>query len=255
MKSPWCWGVPLFAIIALAVLLILGDNVPLFYFMNRILSYASDGLWIHLSLIGEGQLVFLFILLLVGRRPDLVWQYVLATLIGGIFVHVLKQWLSVLRPPASLLADSFHLIGPALHNHAFPSGHTTTAFVVAGLFCLQRVNVWFKILALLLAIFVGFSRIASGVHWPLDILGAAAGGWMVAIAVVWLADYWRAGLNIWVQRAFALIVTPLSVWAVWPLWQQYHDVYPSTVMLIILLLVSCLGLSVPGQLRLFNLRR
>jgi len=152
MNSPWRWGLPLFAIIALAVLLISGDNVPLFYFMNRIMSYASDGLWIHLSLIGDGQLVILFVLPFLGRRPDVVWQFMLAILLAGIFVHGMKEWFSALRPPASLLAESFHLIGPALHNNAFPSGHTTAAFVLAGLVCLQRINYRYKILAILLAI-------------------------------------------------------------------------------------------------------
>ena len=253
--SAWRWGVPLFALSALAVLLALNGNVALFYVMNRIMSYASDGLWLHLSLLGDGQLVILFILPFIGRRPDLVWQYLLAFLLAGLFVHGMKELFSALRPPASLLADSFHLIGPALRNNAFPSGHTTAAFVLAGLVCLQRINIWFKFAALLLATFIGFSRIASGVHWPQDVLGAALGGWMVAIAAVWLSQYWHAGLNIRVQRVFALIVTPLSVWAVWSLWQHLDDVYPGTGLMKVLLLVTCLGLSVPGQLRLFNLRR
>jgi len=164
--SAWRWGVPLFALSALAVLLALNGNVPLFYVMNKIMSHASDGLWIHLSLLGDGQLVILFILPFIGRRPDLVWQYLLAFLLAGLFVHGMKELFSALRPPASLLADSFHLIGPALRNNAFPSGHTTAAFVLAGLVCLQRINIGFKFAALLLAIFIGFSRIARGVHWP-----------------------------------------------------------------------------------------
>lgn len=252
--SAWRWAVPLFALSGLAVLFVLNGNVPLFYVMNRIMSYASDGLWIHLSLLGDGQLAILFVLPFIGRRPDLVWQYLLAFLLAGLFVHGMKELFSALRPPASLLADSFHLIGPALRNNAFPSGHTTAAFVLAGLVCLQRINIGFKIPVLLLAILIGFSRIASGVHWPQDVLGAAFGGWMVAIAAVWLSQHWRAGLNIWVQRVFALIVTPLSVWAVWSLWRHLDDVYPGTGLLKVVLLASCLALSVPGQLRLFNLK-
>jgi len=260
-NSAWRWGVPLFAMAALALLLALGDNVPLFYFMNRIMAHASDGLWIHLSLLGDGQLVILFVLPFLGRRPDVVWQYLLATLLAGLFVYGMKELFSTLRPPAILLPGSFHLIGPDLQNNAFPSGHTTAFFVLAGLVCLQRTDelgkfgVWIKFVMLLLAIFVGFSRIANGVHWPLDVLGAALGGWIVAVVAVWLAQHWRAGLNAWAQRAFALIVTPLSVWAVWSLWQNYDDVYPGTGLMKILLLAICLALSVPGQLRLFNIRR
>jgi len=255
LNSPWRWAVPLFSALALFVLLVLGENVAVFYFLNRITSYASDGLWTHLSLLGDGQFVIIFILPFLGRRPDVVWQFMLSFLLGGIFVHVLKELFSSLRPPASLLADSFHIIGPALQNNAFPSGHTTAAFVLAGLVCLQRINIWIKLGALLLAILVGLSRIANGVHWPVDVLGAAGGGWMVAMASVWLAQYWRAGMNVWVQRAFALIATPLSVWAVWSLWRHLDDVYPGTGWMKVLLLGGCLALSIPGQLRLFNLRR
>jgi membrane-associated phospholipid phosphatase len=259
--SPWRWAVPLFSALAMAALLMSGDNVPLFYFMNRVMSYASDGLWIHLSLLGDGQMVILFVLPFFGRRPDVVWQYMLATLLAGLFVHGMKELFSALRPPASLLEGSFHLIGPALQNNAFPSGHTTAFFVLAGLVCLQRLDVWgkfgvwIKFGVLLLAIFGGFSRIASGVHWPVDVLGAALGGWIVAVAAVWLSQYWRAGLNVRVQRVFALIVTALSIWSVWTLWHHYENVYPGTGLMQVLLLATCLALSVPGQLRLFNLRR
>lgn len=252
-SSPWRWAVPLFSALALAVLLLRGDNVALFYFMNRIMSYAGDGLWTHMSLLGDGKLVILFVLPFLGRRPDVVWQFLLATLLAGLFVYGMKEMFSTLRPPAALLAGSFHLIGPDLQNNAFPSGHTTAFFVIAGLVCLQRINAWLKLLVLLLAILVGFSRIASGVHWPLDVLGAATGGWIVAILAVWLAQYIQIGLNIWVQRAFAVILPTFSVWAVWTLWQNYDNVYPGTGLMKVLLLVTCLALSVPGQMRLFNL--
>lgn len=261
LNNPWRWGVPLFATLALVLLLVLGDNVPLFIFMNRVMSHATDGLWIHLSLLADGLLVTLYVLPFLGRRPDVVWQYILATFIGGIFVQIMKESFSTLRPPAVLNLDSFHIIGPALQNNAFPSGHTTVIFVLAGLVCLQRFELWkklgvlIKFAALLLAIFVGFSRIASGVHWPLDVLGAAAGGWIIAILAVWLSQHWRAGFIIWVQRVFAAIFTPFAVWAVWSLWHNLDDVYPGTGLMKLILLVICLGLSVPGQLRLFNIRR
>lgn len=254
-NSPWRWGVPLFAMVALGVLLASGDNVPLFYFMNRIMAYANDGLWTHLTLLGDGQLVILFVLPFLGRRPDVVWQYILATILAGLFVYGMKEVFSTLRPPAILPVGSFHLIGPDLQNNSFPSGHTTAFFVLAGLACVHRVKIRFKMLLLLLATFVGFSRIASGVHWPVDVLGGVLGGWIVAIVSVWLAQYWRVGLNIRVQRVFALILTALSVWAVWTLWHHYESVYPGTGFMQVLLLTICVALSLPGQLKLFNLKR
>ena len=157
LNSPWRWAVPLFSALALLLVLASGENVAVFYFLNRITSYASDGLWTHLSLLGDGQFVIIFVLPFLGRRPDVVWQFMLSFLLGGIFVHVLKELFSSLRPPASLLADSFHIIGPALQNNAFPSGHTTAAFVLAGLVCMQRINIWIKLAVLLLAILIGCS--------------------------------------------------------------------------------------------------
>ena len=166
----------------------------------------------------------------------------------------MKELFSTLRPPATLLAGSFHLIGPDLQNNAFPSGHTTALFVLAGLVCLQKINMWLKFAMLLLAVLVGFSRIASGVHWPMDVLGAAVGGWLVAITAVWLAQYWRVGLSVVAQRVFALIITPLSIWSVWNLWYYHDKVYPGTGLMQLVFLAAALAFSIPGQLRLFNLK-
>jgi membrane-associated phospholipid phosphatase len=253
--SPWRWVVPLLALLALLVLLVLGVNVPLFYFMNGVMSHAGDSLWIHLSMLGDGQIMILFVLPFLGRRPDVVWQYIIATILGGVFVHVAKEVFSSVRPPAILPMDSFHLIGPDLQINAFPSGHTTGVFILAGLICLQRVHARYKILVLLVAVLVGLSRVASGVHWPQDVLGGVIAGWLVAVLSVWFSQQWPAAMNIWFQRVFALFVTPFSLWTAWTLWHSYADVYPGTGVVQILLLLVCLGLSVPGQLRLFGLRR
>lgn len=251
----WRWGVPLFSLAVLALVAALDDNIELFQAMNRVMSHANDSLWIHLSLVGDGKIAILFLLPFLGRRPDVVWQIILAVVLVTLWVQGMKEIFSHARPPALLPMESFHLIGPALQNNSFPSGHTTSAFLLAGLLCVQRVSNWIKLGALLLAVMIGFSRIASGVHWPMDVLGGAIGGWLVAMAAVWLGQYWRAGLNLWAQRAFALLATPLSVWAVWSLWHDYDDVYPGTGWLKILLLAGCLALSVPGLLRLFKVCR
>lgn len=251
----WLWGVPLFSLVALAILLAVDGNIALFYAMNKLMSHASDVFWTHLCLLGDGKIALFFVLPFLGRRPDIVWQFILAVLLVTLWVQGMKEIFSHVRPPGLLPMESFHLIGPALQNNAFPSGHTTSAFLLAGLLCLQPVHRWLKFAVLLLAVLVGFSRIASGVHWPLDVLGGSLGGWLVAMGAVWLSQYWRAGLNLRGQRAFALLLTILSVWAAWSLWQGDDNYYPGTGWLTVLLFVACFALSVPGQLRLFKLVR
>jgi membrane-associated phospholipid phosphatase len=81
------------------------------------------------------------------------------------------------RPPRSDWA------GPA-SGYAFPSGHTTTATLAAGLLCLGAVRVLHGarrvvvlVVAAAWAAVVGLSRVYLGVHWPTDVLG----GWLLGL--------------------------------------------------------------------------
>lgn len=71
---------------------------------------------------------------------------------------------------------------------AFPSGHTATSFALATLIALMCVRSQRRLeafLAVLWASLVGLSRIYRGVHWPTDVLGAAAVG-VFSGCLVWL---------------------------------------------------------------------
>lgn len=74
---------------------------------------------------------------------------------------VLKQGIDAKRPNGG--------------DHSFPSGHTAFAFQGAA-FILRRYGWKLGILALLLACFVGYSRIESDKHWTRDVLAGAAIG-------------------------------------------------------------------------------
>ncbi len=66
--------------------------------------------------------------------------------------------------------------------YSFPSGHTSRAFVIAGLFS----NVWRhqRLLFYSFAVLVGFSRIYLGVHYFTDVVAGAGVGILVSWAVV-----------------------------------------------------------------------
>lgn len=63
---------------------------------------------------------------------------------------------------------------------SFPSGHTTRAFASASLFPLLKGRKYS--LAIILAIFVGLTRVVIGVHFPFDVLGGASLG--IALTLV-----------------------------------------------------------------------
>lgn len=248
ITTPWVWGVPAFALLAMALLLATGGNVALFGLLNRLMAYAGDTWWSHVTVLGDTSLALMFLLPLLGRRPDLAWQFVLAAVFASFWSTGMKELVSSLRPPAVLPVDSFHIIGPVFEHNSFPSGHTTTIFVLAGLVCLQQLSDRLKLGMLLLATLVGLSRIACGVHWPLDVLGGMFGGWLSAVAGVWLGRRWRAGLHPWFQRVLALLFTWLAFWSVF----YYDNGFPGTWAFQFTITAACLLCSIKGQYRLFK---
>lgn len=246
----WALAVPLAALLGIGMLLSTDGNVGLFYLINRAALQGGDFLWSNLTVLGDSTIAILVILPFAGRKPEWVWQFVLAALLASLVVHGIKGPLSADRPPLLLPGGSFHIIGQAYQHNSFPSGHTTTIFLVAGFFCLQQLANWARFSLLTLAILVGLSRIACGVHWPLDVLGGAFAGWVSAWAGISLGKRWRLGLNIWAQRLFALLVTMLAIWCLW----SYDNSYPGTLPLQLTVAGLSLAISLPGLLRLFKFR-
>src|SRR3569623_648945 len=127
---------------------------------------------------GEALVVMSLALRWVGRRPELVWAVCLVVVGVTIMVHVLMPWMAAPRPPALLDPALFHVIGRALRCCAFPSGHTAAAFAFAAVVSVQLRRGWLTALLLVFATGVGLSRMAVGVHWPVDVLAGAAIGWL-----------------------------------------------------------------------------
>lgn len=243
----WRWAVPLIALCGMAALFFSGTNAALFLFINGTTPHLPDDIWGNLTILGDGTVAILFILPFFHRRPDVVWQFMLAAILTALWVHLLK-FPGNLRPPGVLALDSIHLVGPKLVNNSFPSGHTSTIFMLAGLFCMQRMAAAKKALILLLAMLVGLSRIACGVHWPMDVLGGAFGGWLAAAAGIGLARRWQAGLNRRAQQAFAIIILVLGAAATW----YVNKGFPDTWLLQSAITAVSLALSAPGLWRLFK---
>ena len=136
-----------------------------------------------LSRIGTEGLVFLFaglLLAILWRRP---WFFVTLLVVDlatdGISLG-LRDWIGRRRPP--LVYDHPKPLVGVPHSGAFPSGHTTTAFACATVLALASPRL--AVPAFVLAAAIGFSRVYVGVHWPLDVLGGAVLGVVVATALL-----------------------------------------------------------------------
>ena len=205
MKRTRLWLLPVVAL-GLAGLLWAGDaNVTLFRLINGISARTGAAPWPLLTILGDTAVAIALLTPLALRRPDLAWAIALGAIPATLMVHGFKPFFEVPRPPAVLDATSFTVIGPAHRSNAFPSGHTTTAFLAAGLLCLHHRGRAIWLTALPLAVLAGLSRAVVGVHWPLDILIGAAGGWVSAVLGTTLAARWTWGRRPAVHAALVTI--------------------------------------------------
>jgi membrane-associated phospholipid phosphatase len=231
------WLVPAVAAIGFLVVALTGENQHLFLLANRIGPATGDLLWANLTLIGDATVGFALCLVLWRRRPDLLWAAAWVALLGTLWVHGLKPFFDVPRPPAAL-GHAVHVIGRAYREHSFPSGHATTAFAVGGLLFLGIRSSGWRIAILAIAIAASLSRAVVGVHWPLDILAGAFGGWVSAVLALFLSRRTRhLGAHPAVQWLLALLVGACAAALV----LGHPDDYPAALLFERMIGLACLA--------------
>ncbi len=181
-------------------------------------------LWETLTTLGDGRIQLALMLPFCLRYPRVFWALVLGALIAGLLSRCGKVWFGLPRPAAVLEAGQITIIGARLTTLSFPSGHSVSAFsfMVSWLALLG----WGRALPIVvLAFLVGFSRIAVGAHWPVDVLAGAVigliGGWLG----LRLSRRFRWGLGIGAH--WALIAVAVVAVATLPFdGQGYPDTLP-----------------------------
>jgi membrane-associated phospholipid phosphatase len=132
-----------------------------------------------------------FAWLLYRRLPRLA-VFVAVTAIGSSLLNrVIKAAVDRTRP---------HFVDPIVTaaGKSFPSGHAQSAVVGCGILVLvflpivhRRARPWLLVAASLVALLIGFSRIALGVHYLSDVIGAYLIGlaWLLAMTAAF--SVWR----------------------------------------------------------------
>lgn len=106
--------------------------------------------------------------------------------------HCLLKPLFARPRPCDLRPEMLTLVSRP-HGWSFPSGHTASAFSAA--FALWMQNHKLGVPALVLAAFIGFTRLYLYVHFPTDILGGIALGLALGAAGSCAADKLSNRLN------------------------------------------------------------
>ena len=99
--------------------------------------------------------------------------------IAWALAHLIKPIFQTVRP--YLIDGSSALVIYPESNGAFPSGHTAAAFALAvTIFMHDKKYGWVYLIS---AVAIGIARVLANVHYPIDILGGAFLGTLVAVIV------------------------------------------------------------------------
>jgi len=146
---------------------------------------------------GLGVLIFITlasVVYLMLRRKRRAALFLAAAIAGGMVLSfALKSGFD--RPRPDLVPHD-----QIVYTSSFPSGHSmmsalvylTLGALLARMQPNRRLKIFFFVLAAMMTLFVGISRIYLGVHWPTDVLA----GW--AAGAAWAMLCWLVVL--WMQR-------------------------------------------------------
>ncbi|QZY53680.1 phosphatase PAP2 family protein [Crassaminicella profunda] len=164
------------------------------YIYNYIQSPFLNKIMIPISTIGNGGFIWIIIILILLRTKKhrkmglaATCALLLSAILGLLILKPLIQ-----RPRPFVELSYIHLLIHAPSSYSFPSGHTITAFSTAITLVKMIKNKIFAIPIMLLAIFIGFSRIYLTVHYPSDVLAGIILGFICSNTVLFLLEK-----NIW----------------------------------------------------------
>lgn len=181
-----------------AVLFIMFCGLFLSFYPNKVAAqlalhhawYSPAGYW-WMGVITSWGEAHLFAIVIIAvalqKRYLMAIEFLSAGIVSSIVVQSLKRLVFAPSPrPMAVIKWSETLLPEGLEvplQFAFPSGHTTTAFVFFTLLALHFKKISVQILAAIAVIGVGISRVYLMAHWIPDVMAGALLGIVLALLV------------------------------------------------------------------------
>lgn len=156
------------------------------HFINRTMRNPfMDYLNIAMTYLGSDVFALGVILALVFLPQDVFRPFAVQSAVtlvaSAIVVQIMKRVFRRKRP--FVLSKNLKSIRIGIDPYSFPSGHTTAAFALAMSISLLTLSPTIRLVFLVLAFGVGFSRVYLAVHYPSDVLAGAIIGSSFALLV------------------------------------------------------------------------
>lgn len=156
------------------------------YAINNIHNNILDTIMITLTNLGDSGIfwIILAIVLLFNSKTRRCGIFMLISMMAGLIIGngIIKNLVARQRP--CWIDETITLLIENPTDYSFPSGHTLASFEAAITIFLFSKK-W-GIPSIILAIFIGISRMYLFVHFPTDIIGGAILGTLIAIAVFYI---------------------------------------------------------------------
>lgn len=158
-------------------------------------AWIGSEVWLTLTFWGDLSPLLLLGVWLARQDPARRSLLLKLLLVGVVLTQLPKYGLNLPRPQSVLEPGVLQILGhPPGFVHSMPSGHALAVASVLAWMCWvcwmkgrPAVSWWRICLAAGVALWVGWSRVAVGAHWPADVLV----GWGLGLLTLVLALWWE----------------------------------------------------------------
>lgn len=173
----FCWLIGFVFILFLSK----GDAV---LFFNESRSAPANLFFLLANMLAEWQFLLLLLAFMIWKSYGLTFVAIISFISGSFIVQFLKKFIFGYPRPASFFEGEIFLNFlegmPIAYYNSFPSGHTTTAFIIFTALALFSYSKSFQLCCFFLALSSGVARIYLLQHFAMDVLAGATLGVLIS---------------------------------------------------------------------------